>query len=182
MVRRRANTGMRRSAPGFTGPAFRESVVAVLALLAGACTEEPPTEPAPLFAGTWRLTAVDNQPLPRTIVVLLGGGVRAVVDGHMVVRSRGRLDDIKHITLVQAGTRFEDLTDTLTSPFTARVSQDNASGTVTTVFIRRFGLLASDDWVDTATVSGNVMTLRARYLEPVYRNVQRVTLTYQRTP
>lgn len=147
------------------------------ASLLAACTEEPPTAQPPLLSGTWTLTAVDNQSLPRTIVVLLGGGVRAVVDGHIVVRSRGRLDDIKHITLVQGGVRLEDLTDTLTSPFSV-----SESGSTVTLLVRRFGLLAADDWVDTATVNGDVMTLRARYLEPVYRNVQRVTLTYRRNP
>jgi len=152
-------------------------VLATLAALPVACTEEPPTVQPPLVSGTWTLTAVDNQPLPRTIVVLLGGGVRAVVDGQIVVRSRGRLDDIKHITLVQGGVRLEDLTDTLTSPFSV-----SESASTVTLLVRRFGLLAADDWVDTATVSGNVMTLRARYLEPVYRNVQRVTLTYERRP
>ena len=145
--------------------------------LLAACTDEPPTVQPPLLSGTWTLTAVDNQPLPRTIVVLLGGGVRAVVDGHIVVRSRGRLDDIKHITLVQSGVQLENLTDTLTSPFSV-----SESGSSLTLLVRRFGLLAADDWVDTATVNGDVMTLRARYLEPVYRNVQRMTLTYRRTP
>ncbi len=148
-----------------------------MAPLLDACTEEPPTLQPPLVSGTWTLTAVDNQPLPRTIVVLLGGGVRAVVDGHIVVRSRGRLDDIKHITLVQGGVQLEDLTDTLTSPFAV-----SESGATVTLHIRRQGLLAADDWVDTASVNGDVMTLRARYLEPVYRNVQRVTLTYRRNP
>lgn len=152
------------------------AMVTISALLA-ACTEEPPTVQTPLVSGTWTLTAVDNQPLPRTIVVLLGGGVRAVVDGHIVVRSRGRLDDIKQITLVQGGVRLEDLTDTLTSPYAI-----SESGPTLTLLVRRFGLLAADDWVDTATVTGDVMTMRARYLEPVYRNVQRVTLTYRRNP
>jgi hypothetical protein len=152
-------------------------VLVTMAALLAACTDEPPTLQPPLVSGTWTLTAVNNQPLPRTIAVLLGGGVRAVVDGEIVVRSRGRLDDIKHITLVQGGVRLEDLTDTLTSPFSA-----SESGSTVTLLVRRFGLLATDDWVDTATVSGNVMTLRARYLEPVYRNVQRVTLTYERRP
>ncbi|MBL0940439.1 MAG: hypothetical protein IBJ03_16210 [Gemmatimonadaceae bacterium] len=141
--------------------------------LVTACTEEPPTEPVPDFAGTWSLAAVDNQPIPRTIGTLIDGSVRSVTAGQIIVRSRRRLDDTKRIVLRRGTVVSEDFVDTLTSPFDA---------TSNTVYVRRFGLLASDDWVDTGTVNGPVLHLRVRYLEPIHRTVQRVTLTYIREP
>lgn len=141
--------------------------------LAVSCTEEPPVAPAPEFSGTWSLVAVDNVPVPHAIAVLIDGSVRSVTGGQLIVRSRRRLDDTKHIVLQNGTAVLEDVVDTLTSPFSA---------TATTLLVHRYGLLASDDWVDTGTVRGSILHLRARYLEPVHRTVQHVTLTYVKDP
>jgi hypothetical protein len=118
------------------------------------------------------LIAVNGAALPRNFETLLDGSQRGVVGGEITVRSRGRLDDTKRIALTRPnGVRAEDFVDTLTAPFSA---------TETQLLIRRYALLAEDDWVDTGTVLGGNLELRVRYLEPRYRLVQRVVLSYQR--
>ncbi|MBP6771641.1 MAG: hypothetical protein KA154_01510 [Gemmatimonadaceae bacterium] len=136
------------------------------------CTEEAPVAPASPFTGRWVLIAVNGAALPRNFETLLDGSQRGVVGGEITVRSRGRLDDTKRIALTRPnGVRAEDFVDTLTAPFSA---------TETQLLIRRYALLAEDDWVDTGTVLGGNLELRVRYLEPRYRLVQRVVLSYQR--
>jgi hypothetical protein len=149
-------------------------VATVCAVTLAACTEEPPTAPESPFTGTWTLETVNGAPLPRVFEVLIDGTRRSVVGGALIVRSRGRLDDTRRqVQELSNGTRLDDATDTTTSPFSA---------TATEIYIRRYGLRAEDDWVDTGTYFGGTLQLRARYLEPRFRTVRNVTLTFRRQP
>jgi hypothetical protein len=143
----------------------------VVALVLG-CTEDPPVAPESPFTGTWVLETVNGAPLPRVFATLLDGSQRAVVAGEIVVRTRGRLDDSKRVVLQRpSGQRLEDAVDTLTAPF---------SSTATQLYIRRYSLLANNDWVDTGTVSGESLQLRARFLEERFGTQQNVLLVYRR--
>jgi len=144
---------------------------AVVALVVG-CTEDPPVAPESPFTGTWVLETVNGAPLPRVFATLLDGSQRAVVGGEIVVRTRGRLDDTKRVVLQRpSGQRLEDVVDTLTAPF---------SSTPTQLYIRRYSLLANNDWVDTGTVSGESLQLRARLLEERFGTQRNVLLVYRR--
>lgn len=143
----------------------------LVALLMG-CTEDPPVAPVSPFTGTWVLESVNGAPLPRVFATLLDGSRRAVVGGEIVVRTRGRLDDTKRVVLERpTGERLEDVVDTLTAPF---------SSTDTQLYIRRYSLLANNDWVDTGTVSGGSLQLRARLLEERFGVQRNVLLVYRR--
>lgn len=138
------------------------------------CTEDPPVAPPVFFTGTWDLVAVNDVPIPIVREVFLDGSRRSLIDGRLVVRSRGRLDDLKQVVIERpGGQRLADVSDTTTSPFTA---------TSTALFIRRYALLADLDWVDTGTVNGTTLTLRARYLERQVGPFDNVVLTYRRRP
>ncbi|AMW03729.1 hypothetical protein [Gemmatimonas phototrophica] len=144
---------------------------AVVALALG-CTEDPPVAPESPFTGTWVLETVNGAPLPRVFAVLLDGSRRAVIGGEIIVRTRGRLDDTKRVIWERpSGARLEDAVDTLTAPF---------SSTPTQLYIRRYSLLANNDWVDTGTVSGESLQLRARLLEERFGTQRNVVLGYRR--
>jgi hypothetical protein len=142
--------------------------------LVGACTETPPVEPPPAFTGRWELVGVGSAALPLTLEVALDGSRKRLIEGRLEVRTRGRLDDIKRIVWERpSGARVEDVTDTVTSPFTA---------TAQALYLRRYALLAASDWVDTGTVADGELRLRARYLEQQFGPVRNLTLTYRKRP
>jgi hypothetical protein len=140
----------------------------------GACTDTPPVEPPPAFTGRWELVGVGSAALPLTLEVALDGSRKRLIEGRLEVRTRGRLDDIKRIVWERpSGARVEDVTDTVTSPFTA---------TAQALYLRRYALLAAADWVDTGTVADGELRLRARYLEQQFGPVRNLTLTYRKRP
>ncbi len=140
-----------------------------IAVVSGACTEEPPVAPESSFTGSWDLIAINDRPLPYTYEILLGGGRRIVTGGEIVVRSRGRLYDIK-----RQSTPDGEFTDTLVSPFSASPTQ---------LLIRRYALNASSDWVDTGEVFVTDMRLEVRELEPRFRtSLPNVSLMYRKRP
>ena len=146
----------------------------VAGALWGACTETPPVEPPPAFTGRWELVGVGSATLPLTLEVALDGSRKRLIEGRLEVRTRGRLDDIKRIVWERpSGARVEDVTDTVTSPFTA---------TAQALYLRRYALLAASDWVDTGTVADGELRLRARYLEQQFGPVRNLTLTYRKRP
>lgn len=141
-------------------------------LAASGCTEDPPVAPPVLFTGTWDLVAVGTAPMPIVLETFFDGSRRLLVEGQLTVRSRGRIDDSKRTRITRGfGPPLADVSDTTTSPFSA---------TSTALFIRRYALLADLDWVDTGTVNGDVLTLRARYLERQFGAFDDVVLTYRR--
>lgn len=157
-------------------PTVRATALAavLVAALAGACTELPPEPPAATFTGTWELVTVGNAPLPLTLEVAFDGSRKRLVEARLEVRTRGRLDDIKRIVWERpSGARVEDVTDTVTSPFTA---------TPEALYLRRYALLAASDWVDTGTVAAGELRLRARYLEQQFGPVRNLLLTYRQRP
>ena len=122
----------------------------------------------------WELVGVGNATLPLTLEVAIDGSRKRLIEGRLEVRTRGRLDDIKRIVWERpSGARVEDVTDTVTSPFTA---------TAQALYLRRYALLAASDWVDTGTVADGELRLRARYLEQQFGPVRNLTLTYRKRP
>ncbi len=144
------------------------------ATAAAACTEELPTTPASSFTGTWDLQSVNGAALPFTLSTGLDGTKVLLVDSRLETRTRGRVSDI-HRTLSQSvnGTRFNEVIDTVESPYSA---------TPTVLFIRRYALTASTDWVDTGTVSSSSLQLKARYLVEQFGRVFNANLSYLRRP
>lgn len=162
------------SARARRGRAVTGCLVAACAVALAACTEAPPVEPPPAFTGRWELVGVGSASLPLTLEVAIDGSRKRLIEGRLEVRTRGRLDDIKRIVWERpSGARVEDVTDTVTSPFTA---------TAQALYLRRYALLAAADWVDTGTVADGELRLRARYLEQQFGPVRNLTLTYRKRP
>ena len=162
------------SARAQRGRAVAGCLVAACAVALAACTDTPPVEPPPAFTGSWELVGVGSAALPLTLEVALDGSRKRLIEGRLEVRTRGRLDDIKRIVWERpSGARVEDVTDTVTSPFTA---------TAQALYLRRYALLAAADWVDTGTVADGELRLRARYLEQQFGPVRNLTLTYRKRP
>ena len=154
------------------GRAFGSLALAAT-LLCGpvACGDDSPTGTESAFAGTWELEAVDGGPLPW----LAEDGLfldRYLVSARLVVRSRGRVDDIRTMRTVPPGS---ETTDTLTVPY---VLDDSL------LTLRRFAL-SGDDWTDEGTISetqfGTLLTIRVRYgSDRQFGTPDDVTFTYRK--
>jgi hypothetical protein len=153
------------------------ALLALLLCAPVACGDEGPTAVESPFSGTWALEAVDGAALPRVVAgPLLGGEVRYLGGARLVVRTRGRVDDIRSFYWERRdGTRFDERTDTVTVPYALDDSL---------LSLRRFAL-SGDDWSDDGIISdgsfGTLLTLSVRYADDTPFGVpDDVTFRYRR--
>ena len=140
-----------------------------------ACTENAPAAPESAFTGTWDLVEVNGAALPFVISSnSLDGSRRLLIAGQIVPHTRGRVYDVRQTVWQRVnGQRFDFVTDTTTSPYSATPSE---------LLVRRYALLASSDWVDSGAVNGTQLQLRSRYIDQQFGPFWNVRLTYTRRP
>ena len=145
----------------------RIALVAAVMLTTSACGGS--TEPSGRLSGTWDLTLVDGQTLPRVYEMYGFGATKQLLGGTLQFTSSSRLAESRdwRNTPVGAGAIPEDLEYNTSASFNS--SQDR-------IIVQRPQIPGAAAYADTGLVNGDVLILPVQTVDGT--GVQRHTLTY----
>lgn len=119
---------------------------------AAACSESTPPQQA--LTGRYELLSVNGASLPIVVFSGLDGSTLTLIEGAIEFRSRGRLVDVRTFqSQSPAGGTGQPQADS--SAFTYDLAGD-------TLLVRHPQLFEADSYVDTGTVTGQMLTIIAR--------------------
>ena len=149
------------------GSVVRIAMAVAVSLTTAAC--DGSTGPSGRFSGTWDLTLIDGQTLPRVYEVYGFGATKQLLGGTLEFTSSSRLAESRdwRNTAVGAGAVPEDLEYNTSASFSG--SQDR-------IIVQRPQIPGAAAYADTGLVNGDVLILPVRTVDGT--GVQSHTLTY----